>query len=61
MNLQIDRELIDLAKLAELARCFGLSAYDATYLELAIRLHLPLACQDGPLRSALAKAGVAPA
>ena len=61
MNLRIDREPIDLARLAELARRFNLSAYDATYLELAIRLHLPLACQDGPLKSALSKAGVAPA
>ena len=61
MNLRIDRELVDLAKVAELARRFNLSAYDATYLELAIRLRLPLACQDGPLRSALSRAGVAPA
>lgn len=59
MNLQLDRELIDLVKLAELARRFNLSAYDATYLELAMRLHLPLACRDGPLKSALSKAGVA--
>lgn len=59
MNLRIDRELIDLAKLAQLARRFNLSAYDATYLELAMRLHLPLACQDEPLRAALPKAGVA--
>ncbi len=61
MNLRIDRELIELARLAELARRFNLSAYDATYLELALRLHLPLACQDGALKSALPKAGVAPA
>jgi predicted nucleic acid-binding protein len=59
MNLQVDRELVDLAKLAELARRFNLSAYDATYLELAIRLRLPLACQDGPLKAALSKSGVA--
>ena len=59
MSLRVDRELVDLARLAELARRFNLSAYDATYLELAMRLQLPLACRDGPLRSALPKAGVA--
>ncbi len=59
MNLVTDRELVDLPALAELARRFELSAYDATYLELAMRLRLPLACRDSPLRGALPKAGVA--
>jgi predicted nucleic acid-binding protein len=59
MNLVTDRELVDLPELAALARRFGLSAYDATYLELAMRLRLPVACRDGPLRAALPKAGVA--
>jgi len=54
-----DRELVDLSALAELARRFKLSAYDATYLELAMRLRLPLACRDGLLKAALPKAGVA--
>jgi predicted nucleic acid-binding protein len=30
----------------------GLSACDAAYLELALRLQLPIATQDGPLRDA---------
>ncbi|MBI3937299.1 MAG: type II toxin-antitoxin system VapC family toxin [Betaproteobacteria bacterium] len=59
MNLATDRELVDLGVLAEIARRYALSAYDATYLELAIRLRLPLACRDGPLKAALPKAGVA--
>ena len=41
-----------------LARAHNLSAYDATYLELAIRLGLPLACLDGKLKAAAQAAGV---
>jgi predicted nucleic acid-binding protein len=41
-----------------LARAYQLSAYDATYLELAIRRGLPLACLDGKLKAAAASAGV---
>jgi predicted nucleic acid-binding protein len=50
-----------LAELLRLARRFDLSAYDACYLALALELRLPLACGDGPLRSALSRAGVKPA
>jgi predicted nucleic acid-binding protein len=42
-----------------LARLYGLTAYDAAYLELALRESLPLATLDGPLREAASKAGVA--
>jgi predicted nucleic acid-binding protein len=42
-----------------LARAHNLSAYDASYLELAIRLGLPLACLDGRLKTAATAAGVA--
>lgn len=35
-----------------------LSAYDASYLDLALALRLPLACGDGPLQRALRGAGV---
>ncbi len=41
-----------------LARAHQLSAYDAAYLELAIRRGLPLACLDGKLRAAATAAGV---
>ncbi len=36
----------------------GLSVYDATYLELAARLGLPLATQDKRLRSAASDVGI---
>ncbi|MGZ3387951.1 MAG: type II toxin-antitoxin system VapC family toxin, partial [Isosphaeraceae bacterium] len=45
------------ADIVQLARNYQLSAYDAAYLELAIRRGLPLACLDGKLRMAAA-AGV---
>jgi predicted nucleic acid-binding protein len=41
-----------------LARTYQLSAYDAAYLELAIRRGLPLACLDGKLKAAATAAGV---
>lgn len=42
----------------DLARAHGLSAYDAAYLELAMREGLPLASQDDALRAAAQRAGV---
>jgi predicted nucleic acid-binding protein len=44
--------------IVHLARAYQLSAYDAAYLELAIRRGLPLACLDGKLKGAAASAGV---
>lgn len=41
-----------------LARAHNLSAYDASYLELAVRLGLPLAAQDGKLKAAAQAMGV---
>jgi len=41
-----------------LAREMGLSAYDASYLELALRESVPLATLDAALRKAARKAGV---
>ena len=54
----IHEATMPLAELLRLARHFDLSAYDASYLALALELKLPLACTDGPLKLALAKAGV---
>ena len=47
-----------LAQVLPLAREYGLSAYDAAYLELAIRCAAPLAGLDGKLRKAAQRAGV---
>gem|GEM_PF-1565183 len=41
-----------------LARGYGLTSYDAAYLELAMRANLPLATLDKELRAAAKKAGV---
>jgi predicted nucleic acid-binding protein len=41
-----------------LARAHNLSSYDASYLELAIRLGLPLAAQDGKLKAVAKAMGV---
>ncbi|NOU10995.1 MAG: type II toxin-antitoxin system VapC family toxin [Nitrospira sp.] len=42
----------------QLARRYKLSAYDASYLELALRTGLPLATLDEDLQKAARKAGV---
>ena len=42
----------------QLARRYKLSAYDASYLELALRLGVPLATLDQDLLKAATKAGV---
>ena len=44
--------------IVRLARAYRLSVYDATYLELAIRLGVPLATRDRELRKAARSAGV---
>jgi predicted nucleic acid-binding protein len=46
------------AATARLAERFGLSAYDAAYLELAHRQRMPLASLDRDLRSAATALGV---
>jgi len=45
-------------ELVELAGRHSLSAYDAAYLELAMRTGAPLCTLDGPLRDAAERAGV---
>jgi predicted nucleic acid-binding protein len=49
---------VALGSVLELGRVHGLSAYDAAYLELAMREGLPLATQDDALRVAAERAGV---
>jgi predicted nucleic acid-binding protein len=47
------------AEILSLARELTLSAYDASYLDLAARSGLPLATKDGGLATAAARYGVA--
>lgn len=58
LRIKVDREPVTITTLDELAARFGLSAYDAAYLELAIRRGLPMATQDEALVAVMAKAGV---
>lgn len=61
-ELPIRIDQTDTAELAasvlDLARDYELSAYDAAYLELALRLGQPLATLDRQLRTAADRAGV---
>jgi predicted nucleic acid-binding protein len=60
LPIEIDREC-DVrvwSSALPLADRFGLSVYDACYLELAQRRDLPLATLDAPLRSAAAALGL---
>ena len=58
-EIEVDLETAALAwsKTFALAESFGLTMYDAAYLELALRKGLPLASLDKPLRAAMQKAG----
>ena len=48
----------EIGDLFAIARQFGLSIYDATYLELARRFDLPLATIDRRLSAAASKSGI---
>jgi predicted nucleic acid-binding protein len=61
LRIKVDREPVAITALDEIAARHGLSAYDAAYLELAIRRGLPLVTQDEALVAAMAKAGVSAA
>lgn len=59
LALEIDSSPPEPDRLLDLARQYEISAYDASYLELAIRSSLKLATSDGPLVTAAGKAGLA--
>ncbi len=61
LRLQVDREPVTITELDELAARHGLNAYDAAYLEMAIRRRLPLATLNEALLAAMTHAGVAAA
>ena len=58
-DIEVDPETTTVAwsRTLALAESFGLSVYDAAYLELALRRGLPLASLDDSLRRAMQKAG----
>ena len=58
LGLEVDHNPPAPDRLFHLAAQYGLCAYDATYLELALRRGLPLACWDGGLQAAAEKAGL---
>ena len=59
LPIHIDPVRLDnLSRLRAMALEYGLTAYDAGYLEIAIRNRLPLATLDKGLQNAAKKAGV---
>jgi predicted nucleic acid-binding protein len=58
LPIEVDRQGVPPAALLSLALRFGLSSYDAAYLELALRLQLPIATTDTALRDAARASGV---
>ena len=60
LEIAIDTEAADRAfgDLLDLARSERLTVYDAAYLELALRLGVPLASKDAHLRQAATRLGV---
>lgn len=59
LPIGIDAHLVSLAHISALADQHGLTAYDAAYLEVALRRKLPLATLDGELVRAAREAGCA--
>ena len=58
MPITVDRQAVRRSELLALALRFGLTAYDAAYLELALRRQLPIATLDNALASAAMASGV---
>jgi predicted nucleic acid-binding protein len=58
LDVAMDPSPPEQTRLLDLARQYELSVYDASYLELAIRLSLKLAARDGALAVAAQKAGL---
>jgi predicted nucleic acid-binding protein len=58
LPIQVDHDLPGFPALDALAAATGLSAYDAAYLELAVRKQLPMASQDAALTRAARTSGL---
>jgi predicted nucleic acid-binding protein len=59
LPITLDADVRPLGELLGLAREQGLTSYDASYLDLAVRTGLPLASLDGDLLKAADRYGVA--
>lgn len=58
LSLVVHGDVPDPAENMALALRYNLSSYDAAYLDLALRLRLPVATVDGALRTAAVASGV---
>jgi predicted nucleic acid-binding protein len=58
LPIETDTNPVGAGQLLALALRYDLTSYDATYLELALRLQLPVATQDAALAEAACIAGV---
>lgn len=57
LDIVVHEETPTPRRLLAVARSHALSAYDASYLDLALTLSYPVACRDGPLKAALRAVG----
>lgn len=58
LPITVDYTPANIADNLKLATKYGLSSYDAAYFELASRLRIPLATNDGALVAAATRAGI---
>jgi predicted nucleic acid-binding protein len=58
LKIVVEAPCTDPGRIVSLSLQYGLTAYDAAYLELALRLNLPIACKDGALAKAADASGV---
>ena len=57
LDIVVHGETLAPRRLVAVARVHDLTAYDASYLDLALTLRYPVACRDGALKGALRAAG----
>jgi len=57
LPIDVDRHAVPASETLALSLRFGQSSCDAAYLKLALRMQLPIATVDGPLRAAALAAG----
>jgi predicted nucleic acid-binding protein len=58
LNPSVDAHVVDVNRTLEIARAYGLSAYDAVYFELALRRKAAIATYDDAMIQAAPSAGI---